>query len=176
VLLPMLLVLLVLERADELRGLLTLLTRSLVGQLLPANCTLLTRLARDAGCARARTEGKAFADEPAFEDAADDVEGACLDDAGTDRFTPADADVDDGLKGEREAVGGVLVDDARVKDRLWFGGAIVGWQEAVEDGGVLWGRWGDAEIVEDADETLQAAIHGHDFAYSRRGGCEVDEM
>lgn len=48
--------------------------------------------------------------------------------------------------------------------------------ESVEDGWVFWRRGREAEFVEDADETLESTIHGHDLADPGRSGGEVGEM
>ena len=165
--------LLPLERERELSR---LLPRALLCLREPAGDALLARLPGHAGRAGAGTDCEALVREPGLEDAADDVECAGLNDAAADGLATADADVDDALECEGEAVGGVLVEGLGVEGRGGARGAVGGGEEAVEDGGVFRGRGGEAEVVEEADEALEAAVHGHDLAYSggRRG--EVGEV
>ena len=124
----------------------------------------------------AGTDCEPLVGEPGFQYAADDVEGACLDDAAPDGLAAADADVDEALKGEGEAVCGLFVEGVGVEGGDGPGGPGVGGGEAVEGGGVFWGRGGDAKVVEDADEAFEAAVCGHDFADAGGGGGEVGEM
>ena len=107
------------EGTRELQGLLAG-THLRLG-LLPRRA-LLARLPWHARRAAARTNGKPLAREPRLEDAPDDVEGASLHYSATNELAASDADVDDALEREREAVGGVLVEllwDQR-RRRLWW--------------------------------------------------------
>lgn len=48
--------------------------------------------------------------------------------------------------------------------------------ESVEHGWVF-GRWGAyAKLVQDAHESLETAVHSHDFADARRGRREIRQM
>ena len=61
-------------------------------------------------------DGETLVGEPGFEYATDDVEGACLDNAAPDGLAATDANVDEALKGQGEAVCGLFV------ERVWVEG------------------------------------------------------
>lgn len=77
--------------------------------------SLLSRLPGHARCASAGADSKALIGQPRLEDAANDFEGSCLDNAASDWLAATDADVDDTLKCERKSIGGMLVKRRRVE-------------------------------------------------------------
>src|SRR5712691_11091586 len=103
----------VLPTLEGTRKLRSLLASTHLGLSLLPRGALLTGLPRHARRARTWPNGKPFAREPRLEDAADNVERACLYYSAADQLAAADANVDDALEGQREAVCGVLV------KRLW---------------------------------------------------------
>ena len=117
-----------------------------------------------------------MAGEPCLKDTADDIEGSSLDNTTTDGFRAADTDVDDALEGEGKAVGGMFVVLFREERGYGFGGASAGWGEAVKQDGCFGRRRGYAKVAKETNETFETAVHGHDLAYARRGGGEVDEV
>ena len=90
---------------------------------LPLTQPLFARLPRHARGTSTRPNSEPFVRQPRFQYAPDKIESPSLDSVASDILAPAEADVDDALEGEAEAVGGVFVEGMRVECwGLAFGG------------------------------------------------------
>ena len=121
---------------------------------------------------RAWSDGETFAGEPGLEDAPYDVEGARLHYSAANELAATEANVDDALKGKRKTVHGMIIEN-----QGWdgFGGIVVWWYEAVEEGRVL-RRGRSAKVTKHVYETLKATTHDYDLSYLRGCGCEMSKM
>lgn len=149
----------------------------------PACMALLTGLAGHTAGAGAGHDCKALARQPGFQNTANNVQCASLDNTGTDRLRATHADVDDALERETESVRcSTVKGSSRVVRSLhrgrymgMFGGGC--WRkETIKEGSRLWGRWLSAKVAEEADETLEPAVHCEDFTDAGGGGGKICEM
>jgi hypothetical protein len=99
-----------------------------------------------------------------------------LDYSAADELATADANVDDALKSEGEAICGVFIKRLWDEGRDRFGRMVVGRQKAVKKSRVLGRRWRETKVVKHAYETFEAAIHDHNLSYSGRSGGEIGEV
>ena len=90
---------------------------------LPPGYPLLTSLARHAICSDAGTDCETLARQPRLKNASDHLERPSLDNTTSDGLAAADADVDDALECEGEAVCRMLV----VRLRRRVGASLGGW-------------------------------------------------
>jgi hypothetical protein len=73
-----------------------------------------------------------------------------LHNSAADKLAAADADVDDALKGERKAIGGMFIECLWDQGRNGLRGMVVRRQKAVEECWVLWRGWREAKVVQHA--------------------------
>ena len=130
---------------------------------------LLPRLPRHPRRTRTRPDRKPLIRQPRLQNTPHHIQRPRLRHPAPDRLAPAHADVHNTLERQRESIRRVFVKRRRVQRRCQLGLPRGRGCQSVEHGRVLGGWGADAELVQDAHEPLEAAVHGHDLADARRG-------